>query len=178
MCQKKSKDITLWFKLPGSEWYPWLLLDAFDFEGFSACLQGGRMHTWVCWGRDKGGNGEWFLRRGQRCFPYIICIAYKPWINLLKYKPFRKTSSLLFTFFPLLAILYYPPPSCIALVFIIELYSWPWIRALPGGDCCLLHTFPVSYIFSSMFPYAVYSFLGWVWWFVYSQRHYPRLGGV
>ena len=178
MCHKKSKDITQWFRLPGSEWYSWLLLDAFNFEGFPYCLQGGRIHTWVYWGREKVGNEEWFLRKGERCFPYSLGIAYKPWINLLKYKTFRKISSLLFTFSPLLDILYCPPPSCIALVFVIGLDSWPWIRALPGGDCFLLHTLPVSSIFSSMITYVVYSFLGWVWWFVSSQRHYPLLGGV
>ena len=159
MCQKKPKDITQWFKITRSEWYLWILLYDFDLEVFSACLKVGRIHIWVCWRRDKGGNGEWFLQRVERCFPCSIGIAYKLWINLLKYKTFRKISSLLFTFSSVIAILYYPPPSCIALVFIIELDSWPWIRALPGGDCCLLHNLPVLYIFLPCFHMLFIHFL-------------------
>ena len=133
---------------------------------------GGRSHPLGCRKRGKRGFRTWRLQREKIICRWIIGISENLCINFFKYRHFRHLSSFLFPFLTLLFVFCYLPPPWITLVFSGEVYSWHLIRFLPGGDVIFRiiqsHFFPV-------FPYVVSLFLGWLWWFVSSQRRMLRL---
>ena len=74
------------------------MLNAFDFEGFPDFLQGERIYNWVCWGRDKGGNGEWYLQRGRYVF-HAVLVSLINFGSILKRQTFQANFFFVVLFF-------------------------------------------------------------------------------